>query len=199
MLGLRSSIPAACMFAGSIFFQSQIAAGETLRIGGTGAANEMIKSVSALFTAETGIALELVPSLGTTGANRALADGLLDLAVSGRPLTPAETAKGLTVVAELRTPFGLVTSHPNPNGFKSSEIAQLYLSDHSTWSDGTPIRIILRSTTDSDTWLLDQSVPGHERRALPRSEAAPTCRLRQPTRTMPTWPRRFQAPWSAQP
>ncbi len=162
MLGFRSSIPAACAVVGSIFF-SQIAAGtagETLRIGGTGAANEMIKRVGALFTAETGIVVQLVPSLGTSGANRALADGVIDVSISGRPLSPAETAKGLTAVAELRTPFGMATSHPNPNGFKSSEIARLYQSDHPTWADGTPLRIILRPTTESDTWLLGQLFPG---------------------------------------
>ena len=39
-------------------------------------------------------------------------------------------------------------------------IAQLYQSNDPTWADGTPIRIILRPTTDSDTWLLGQTFPG---------------------------------------
>jgi phosphate transport system substrate-binding protein len=160
MSGLSSSLRAACAIAAAIFCQSHSAAGETLRIGGTGAANGMIESLGALFTVETGVAVKLIPSLGTTGANRALADGIIDVAVSGRPLTPAETAKGLTVVAEVHTPFGLATSHPNPNGFQSSEIARLYQSDRPTWADGTPIRIILRPSTDSDTWLLGQTFPG---------------------------------------
>ena len=45
MLGFRSSIPAACAVAAIYYFlvKSPRAAGETLRIGGTGAANEMIK------------------------------------------------------------------------------------------------------------------------------------------------------------
>jgi phosphate transport system substrate-binding protein len=54
----------------------------------------------------------------------------------------------------------LATSHPHPNGFKSSEIARLYQSDRPTWADGTPIRIILRPSTDSDTWLLGRTFPG---------------------------------------
>ena len=160
MLGLASSLSAACAITAAICCQCQTASSETLRIGGTGAANEMIKRVGAEFTAETGVAIRVIPSLGTTGANNALADGILDIAVAGRPLNPAETAKGLTVAAEVRTPFGLATSHPKPNGFKSSEIAPLYQSDNPTWADGTPIRIILRPTTDSDTWLLGQTFPG---------------------------------------
>ena len=160
MLGLTALIRTICAIAAIITCHSPISAGEVLRIGGTGAANGLIKSVGAQFTAATGIEITLVPSLGTTGANRALANGVIDLAVSGRPLTPAEIAKGLTVGAEVRTPFGLVTSHPRPEGFKSSEIARLYQSDNPTWADGTPIRIILRPTTDSDSWLLSHLFPG---------------------------------------
>ena len=160
MLGLTSSLRAVCAIAAAISCQSNTAASETLRIGGTGAANGMIERVGALFTAETGVAIKLIPSLGTTGANRALADGIINVAVSGRLLTPAEIAKGLTVVAEAHTPFGLATSHPHPNGFKSKDIAQIYQSNDPTWADGTPIRIILRPTTDSDTWLLGQMFPG---------------------------------------
>lgn len=133
---------------------------ETLRVGGTGATNEMAKSLGALFATETGITLELIPSLGTGGGNNAVADGVIDLCISGRPLNPAEIAKGLTVVAELRTPFGMVTSHPKPNGFKSAEIAQLYQSDKPIWADATPIRIILRPTNESDTWALGHMFPG---------------------------------------
>jgi phosphate transport system substrate-binding protein len=160
MLGLAATVRAACTIAAIITCHSQIAASEVLRIGGTGAANGMIKSVGTLFTAQTGIAVQLVPSLGTNGGNRALANGVIDAAISGRPLTAAEIANGLTTVAEFHTPFGLVTSHPNPNGFKSGDIARIFQSDNPTWADGTPMRIILRPTTDSDTWLLGHLFPG---------------------------------------
>jgi phosphate transport system substrate-binding protein len=160
MLDIRSCVQVACVIVGTVFFPNQIVAAETLRVGGTGAANEMVKSLGALFAADTGIALELIPSLGSGGGNSAVLDGVIDLSVSGRALTPAETAKGLTAVAEFRTPFGLVTSHRNPNGFKSVEIAQLYQSHKSLWSDGTPIRIILRPTNDSDTLVLANIFPG---------------------------------------
>jgi phosphate transport system substrate-binding protein len=160
MLGLTALVRTVCATAAIIACHTPILAGEVLRIGGTGAASGLIKSVGAQFTAATGIETTLVPSLGTTGANRALANGVIDVAVSGRPLNPAEIAKGLTVGAEVRTPFGLVTSHPHPDGFKSSQIAQLYRSDNPTWADGTPMRIILRPTTDSDSWLLGHLFPG---------------------------------------
>jgi phosphate transport system substrate-binding protein len=115
---------------------------------------------ASCFTAQTGIAVQLVPSLGTSGANRALANGVIDAAISGRPLTAAEIASGLTTVAEFRTPFGLVTSHPDPSGLKSGDIARIFRSANPTWADGTPMRIILRPTTDSDSWLLGHLFPG---------------------------------------
>jgi phosphate transport system substrate-binding protein len=178
MLGFTSSVRAACAIAAIMTCHTPVAASDVLRIGGTGAANGMIKSVGALFTAKTGIAIVLVPSLGTSGANNALANGILDAAISGRPLTPAETAKGLTAVAEMLTPFGLVTSHPHPNGLKSSEIAKLCRSDSPTWADGTPIRMILRPANDSDSWLVGRLFPGmdatidHLRRRADLSVAA---------------------------
>ena len=159
MPSIKSNVRVACIVA-TLFFQNQIAlAGETMRIGGTGATNEMAKSLAPLFAAETGITLELIPSLGTSGGNNAVADSVLDVSISARPLNAAETAKGLTAVAEFRTPFGLVTSHSKPNGFKSAEFAQLYQSDKPVWQDGTPIRIILRPTNESDTFLMGQMLP----------------------------------------
>lgn len=91
-----------------------------------------------------------------------MADGVIDLSISGRPLNPGETAKGLTALAEFRTPFGLATSHLDPTGFKSAEIAPLYQSDNPAWADGTPILIILRPTIESDNSVLGHMFPDME-------------------------------------
>jgi phosphate transport system substrate-binding protein len=162
MVGIKSSVRVACALATMLLFHNQVVAGQSLRVGGTGATNEMVKSLGPVLLAETGIVLQLIPSLGTVGGNSAVADGIIDLCISGRPLNPAETARGLIAVAEFRTPFGLVTSHPNPNGLKSAEIAQLYRSNGPVWADGTPMRIILRPTIESDTWVLGHMFSGME-------------------------------------
>ena len=162
MFNAKGCLRVGCLIAAAGLFHHQAVAAETVRIGGTGATNEMVKSVAPLFLAETGIAVELIPSLGSSGGIAAAADGILDLCISGRPLKPAEIASGLKSAGELRTPFTIVTSHPKPNGLKSAEIAQLYQSDKPTWADGKPIRIILRPSNESDTWLLGQTFPGME-------------------------------------
>jgi len=160
MFAIKNGTGAACVIVGMLFFPSHILAGEVLRVGGTGATNEMIKSLGVLFAAETGIKVDIIPGLGTGGGNSALADGVIDVCISGRALNTAEIAKGLVAVAEFHTPFVLVTSESKPDGFKSADIAQIYQSDKPAWANGEPIRIILRPTNESDTSVLGQLFPG---------------------------------------
>lgn len=156
----RSSLHVAAMLAAvTLTFQYPAHAAEIVRIGGTGATNEMVKKLAPSLLAETGVTVDLIPSLGTGGGNKAVADGMLDLCISGRALNAAEKAMGLVSVAKLRTPFALVTSHQDPNGIKSAELAQLYQSDKATWADGSPIRVILRPSNESDTWQLGSAFP----------------------------------------
>lgn len=136
------------------------ASADVLRIGGTGAATEMLKRIGAAFAVSSETEVKVVPSLGTGGALRAVVDGALDIAVAGRPLNREEAVLGLTQVAVVRTPFGLATSHRNPNGLKSADIAAIFALGDARWADGTPIRVILRPKSDSDTLLLASLFPG---------------------------------------
>ena len=117
------------------------AAAEGLRIGGTGAVTEVLRQLAPAFTAETGIDLTVMPGLGRSGANSAVADGKLGLAVYGRDLR---------VIDFLRTPLGFVTSRPGPDSLASADIVRLYQSAKPLWPDGTPVLIVLRPADDSD-------------------------------------------------
>lgn len=136
------------------------AAADTLRVGGTGTAAEMLRRVGAGFANETGVKIEVVPSLGSGGALRALADNKLGIAVSARPLTEKERASGLKQVLVLRTAFVFATSKGNPNGLKSSDIPRIYADAKATWSDGKPLRIILRPRGESDVALMGRMFAG---------------------------------------
>jgi len=136
------------------------AAAEGLRIGGTGAVTEVLRQLAPAFTAETGIALTVMPGLGSSGANGAVADGKLGLAVSGRDLRDKEKARGLQVIDFLRTPFGFVTSRPGPDSLASADIVRLYQSAKPVWPDGTPVLIVLRPADDSDNDALAALFPG---------------------------------------
>jgi phosphate transport system substrate-binding protein len=136
------------------------ATAETLHIGGTGSAIGMLRQVGAEFTAATGVEVEVATSLGSNGAIRALADGMLDIAVPARPLKSDESAAGLRQVAVLRAAYVIATSHSNPNGLKSADLAGIFAAEKPTWADGTPIRIILRPRSDTDTALLAELFAG---------------------------------------
>src|SRR5690242_18866657 len=113
------------------------ARGETLRVGGTGAAMQMLRQLGAAFTAhDTGTTVEVMPSLGSTGGIAAVADGALDFAVSGRPLKPAE-ANTLEATVLATTPFGLASSNRQPGNIKSADVAAFYQDVASVWPDGT--------------------------------------------------------------
>lgn len=134
---------------------------DMLRTGGTGAAVEMLKQVGAAFVAREPLtAFELIPSLGSTGGIAAVSDEVLDFSVSSRPLKSEEAAKGLTAMVLARSPFVLATSHANPSGLESTGIAMFYAAANSVWADGTPVRVILRPRSESDTTLLGKTFPG---------------------------------------
>jgi phosphate transport system substrate-binding protein len=144
----------------SLLLVTSAAAAETLRVGGTGSATEMMRALGQTFATSREIQLEVVPSLGSTGALRAVEAGMLDIAVAGRRLSSAELSKGLTERAAIRSAWGLATSHRNPNGLKSVAITTLYGEPDARWDDGTAIKVILRPKGDSETLALTAAFPG---------------------------------------
>jgi phosphate transport system substrate-binding protein len=161
------------------FLAAQGAAAGTLKLGGTGAAAEMLRQVGVPFTAASEIGVTVIPNLGSAGGIRALADGNLDIAVSARPLKPDESGAGLKQVAVLRTAFVLATQQRQKNGLKVSDLPRIFSADKPTWDDGSPIRIILRPRTEADSALLaslsggmDQAIEAARKR--PEVPVAPT-------------------------
>ena len=136
------------------------ASSQTLRIGGTGAVTALLEQMGPAFKADSGVVLDVVHGLGTSGAINAVADGKLDLAFSGRPLRDKETARGIQVVATVRTPFGFVTSRPGPDNFEKAGIVKLFRADKPAWLDGTPVLIHLRPSDESDYVVLGALFPG---------------------------------------
>ncbi len=135
-------------------------AAETLRVGGTGGAFGLLQRLGDAFNAASGIKVVNVPSLGSSGGIRAVAENKIDISVSGRPLRPDESAKGLAAVAVVRTPYFIVTSHRSPGGLKSEDLPSLYAKADSAWADGSPVRIVLRPRSDSDTDLMGELFAG---------------------------------------
>jgi phosphate transport system substrate-binding protein len=135
------------------------AAAETLRTGGTGGANAMLQKLGAAFTLQTEITVEVIPNLGSGGGIKAVADGLIDFTVSGRPLTREEAAKGLVEVLTTRTPFVIATSNRDAGQILSGDLGRLFGDASARWPDNTPVRAILRPPTETDNTVLYSLFP----------------------------------------
>ncbi len=134
-----------------------------LRLGGTGAAIGVMTRLAEAFAADNpGISAEVLPSLGSGGGIRALADGAIDVAVSARALKPAEAENPLVAAPLSRSPFVVVTSNPEPQELAAGDLAALYANPAARWADGSPVRIILRPKSDSDSAFLMRHFDGME-------------------------------------
>lgn len=131
-----------------------------LRLAGTGGIIEAMQQIAPSFKAATGDELAVTVGLGSSGALRALADGVLDLVVSAREITPAEAKGKLVARAFARTPLVFITSKRKPNGLKTSDIAPIFATINPKWQDGTPLKIVLRTKLDADTALIEWMIPG---------------------------------------
>ena len=136
------------------------AGAETMRIGGTGAGVVTLTALSGAIQDRTGVAVGRLPSLGSAGGMRALADGRIDIAVIGRAMTQEESKGGARVAMVLRTPFVFVTSEPVAPSMGVEEIVAAYADLRARWPSGRPVALLLRQRSDGDAMLLDRLVPG---------------------------------------
>ena len=150
-----------------------LSAGATpLKLGGTGSALGTMKALAAAYQkAQPGTEILIVPALGSGGGIKAVAAGALNIGLSGRALTPAETAQNLTQTELARTPFVFASTKSRP-GFSLSQIVRIFDGTLSHWPDGSPLRLILRPDSDSDTALLRTLSP-EMNRAVSTAQARP--------------------------
>lgn len=158
---MRASLSKLAIAVGVAFplMAANAANAETLRLAGTGGIIEAMRQVAPQFKAATGIEVQVIVGLGTSGAMRAIVDGKIDVVVAGLPLSP-ELAEGLLVSHRFaRTPLVLVTSHPKPNGVKAADLAAIVAAENPKWEDGTPLKLILRTKVDADTAIIERELP----------------------------------------
>ena len=126
---------------------------ETIRIGGTGTGlGTMILIASAFQKQHPEIKIRIMPSIGSSGAIKATAQGALDIGLNGRPLKDDEVKLGLVVTEYAKTPFVFAVRKDVPiEGLSSEELVKIYLGEMQTWPNGEWVRIVLRPASDADT------------------------------------------------
>ena len=154
---LRAAITGLAVFT---TLTTPLAYPETVRTGGTGAALGTMRILADAYSkVDPQFSLEIVPNLGSGGGLKALEQGAVHFAVISRPLKSDEMARGHAAIEYGRTPFVLATARGVATGLTLQQIADIYAGRLSKWSDGTPVRVVLRPANDSDTALLARLSP----------------------------------------
>jgi phosphate transport system substrate-binding protein len=111
------------------------------------------------------VAIEVLPSLGTSGGSRAVKAGAIDLAVASRSLTEKEQA-GVKSHFLGKSPF-VFAVHPETRiaDVTLSQVARIYDGSMANWRDGSRIRRILRPVDDAD-WQYMRTLSPELARAL---------------------------------
>lgn len=142
------------------------AAGETIKVSGTGGSLGAIRILAEEFQkANPDFKVNVLPSLGSSGAIKALAGGAIDVAVPARALKGEEAAQGLVAVPYSKTPFVLAVQErwKKDPALTLAEAADYYAGRKKEWPDGRTVRIILRPKGDSDTQSLREMSPGMDK------------------------------------
>lgn len=132
-----------------------------IRIGGSGTGTGAMKKLAPVFEkSNPGITIKVMPSLGSSGGLKALLAGALDIALSARPLKDDEKAAGAKVVFSSSTPFVLMVNRSvTQKNLTTRELESILAGRQLNWSDGKPIRLILRPEGDTDTKLIQVISP----------------------------------------
>lgn len=150
------------LFAGtSNLDTSQVFAAETLTIAGTGTSTGAMQLMAAEFQKKRpAVSVTVLPSIGSSGAIKAVGAGKIDIGLTSRSLKPEEMKEGLAEKTYGRTAFVFAVQDSNPaTGFTLDEIEGIYSGKSASWPDGTPLRLVLRPQSDSASAYLGRISP----------------------------------------
>jgi len=126
---------------------------EVLRVGGTGSGLGTVRILASAFEKKhPQIKVQVLPSIGSSGAINAVAQGALDIGLVSRQLKREELGFGLMVTNIYKTPFVLAAERKIPVSRLSHEhLVNIYKGEMKSWPNGERIRIVLRPAADADS------------------------------------------------
>ncbi len=150
------------IFCSSLFLISLDASAAVFKIGGTGGDLGTMRQIGDAFErANPGIQVMVMPSLGSGGGIKAVQAGVIQLAISSRPIKKKEIKLGLSAFPYAKTAIAIVAEgNHGLTELSSSELANMFSGTTADWPDGTPIRVVLRPETDTDTQVVKDKLPG---------------------------------------
>jgi len=126
---------------------------QEIKVGGTGAALGTLQLLAQAYAKSHPEArITVLPSMGSGGGIKAVLAGAVQIGLSSRPLSEAETRAGAVATAYGRTPFVFATAAANPaTGITTQNLVDFYAGKVDAWPDGAKLRLVLRPIGDSDS------------------------------------------------
>jgi phosphate transport system substrate-binding protein len=142
--------------ASALLLIAGAAGAENFRIGGTGAALGTMRVLGDEFRkTRPGLQVQVLPSLGSPGGIRAVLGGAIEIGVASRPLKPEELAAGAVQTSIGITPFLFaVAATSKVTALSSTELVDIYAGSKTRWPDGSPVRLVLRSSSGAEVALI---------------------------------------------
>jgi phosphate transport system substrate-binding protein len=152
----------------------EAAAAEDITIGGTGNALGTMRLLGDAFSKQNpGTKVIVLPSLGSSGAIKAVPKGAVDIGLISRPLTEEERKAGTVAFEYARTPLVFaVAAKTSVTAITLDQIADIYSGKMKNWPDGGSIRLVLRQTEDDNTRQVKRMSPALDK-ALSSAEQRP--------------------------
>jgi phosphate transport system substrate-binding protein len=135
-----------------------------LKTGGSGFGLGIMKILAEAYEkSHPDIHITIVPSLGSSGGIKAVLHGALDFAISSRALKEGENDQGGDATELARSPVVFVVNNKvEKDAISTPELEKIYGGRMDSWPDGTPIRLVLRPESESDTKIVKGLSPGME-------------------------------------
>ena len=132
-------------------------------IGGSGSNLTVTRQLLSAFTLPDGKTITVPDSLGSGGGIAGFQQGAIDLALTSRPLTPAEKQTGLQEIPYAKSGLAVAVGPNVPDkNLSFKELIQIYNGEKTTWSDGSDIIVFLMYEKDSTNEVLSAVVPGFQ-------------------------------------